>query len=199
MPGGACAPERDATSRFPSDRVAGRRRGCQLANRGDSPRPQRRAGTDTEPLGAADREPAVKLGAHRRTEAVARARDLGLLAPSPMRCAGQPRPAVLCPGPRCLAWMSRRLGRLGLSALGGVSPRLAGATPTVSSSHSGICRDPTAATAATPAATPAADHLITPIGCGRRAPPSSVNSAVREIMIMYLSCASGQTVEPSRG
>ena len=45
----------------------------------------------------------VKLGAHRRTEAVARARDLGLLAPSPMRRAGQPRATVLCPGPRCLA------------------------------------------------------------------------------------------------
>ena len=45
----------------------------------------------------------VKLGAHRRTEAVARARDLGLLAPSPMRHAGQPRATVLCPGPRCLA------------------------------------------------------------------------------------------------
>jgi LuxR family maltose regulon positive regulatory protein len=30
----------------------------------------------------------VKLGAHRRTEAVARARDLGLLAPSPLRRAG---------------------------------------------------------------------------------------------------------------
>ncbi|MGH3224659.1 MAG: response regulator transcription factor, partial [Streptosporangiaceae bacterium] len=43
----------------------------------------------------------VKLGAHRRTEAVARARDLGLLAPSPMRRAGQPRATVLCPGPRC--------------------------------------------------------------------------------------------------
>jgi DNA-binding CsgD family transcriptional regulator len=39
----------------------------------------------------------VKLGAHRRTEAVARARDLGLLAPSPMRRAGQPRATVLCP------------------------------------------------------------------------------------------------------
>ena len=45
----------------------------------------------------------AKLGAHRRTEAVARARDLGLLAPSPMRRAGQPRATVLCPGPRCLA------------------------------------------------------------------------------------------------
>ena len=45
----------------------------------------------------------VKLGAHRRTEAVARARDLGLLAPSPMRRAGQPRATVLSPGPRCLA------------------------------------------------------------------------------------------------
>ena len=45
----------------------------------------------------------VKLGAHRRTEAVARARDLGLLAPSPMRRAGQPRATVSCPGPRCLA------------------------------------------------------------------------------------------------
>ena len=45
----------------------------------------------------------VKLGAHRRTEAVARARDLGLLAPSPMRRAGQPRATVLCPGLRCLA------------------------------------------------------------------------------------------------
>ena len=45
----------------------------------------------------------VKFGAHRRTEAVARARDLGLLAPSPMRRAGQPRATVLCPGPRCLA------------------------------------------------------------------------------------------------
>ena len=45
----------------------------------------------------------VKLGAHRRTEAVARARDLGMLAPSPMRRAGQPRATVLCPGPRCLA------------------------------------------------------------------------------------------------
>jgi LuxR family maltose regulon positive regulatory protein len=45
----------------------------------------------------------VKLGAHRRTEAVARARDLGLLAPSPMRRAGQPRTTALCPGPRCLA------------------------------------------------------------------------------------------------
>ena len=45
----------------------------------------------------------VKLGAHRRTEAVARARDLGLLAPSPTRRAGQPRATVLCPGPRCLA------------------------------------------------------------------------------------------------
>jgi LuxR family maltose regulon positive regulatory protein len=45
----------------------------------------------------------VKLGAHRRTEAVARARDLGLLAPSPVRRAGQPRATVLCPGPRCLA------------------------------------------------------------------------------------------------
>ena len=45
----------------------------------------------------------VKLGAHRRTEAVARARDLGLLAPSPMRRAGQPHATVLCPGPRCLA------------------------------------------------------------------------------------------------
>jgi DNA-binding CsgD family transcriptional regulator len=54
----------------------------------------------------------VKLGAHRRTEAVARARDLGLLAPSPMRRAGQPRATVLCPGPRCLACMSRRPGRL---------------------------------------------------------------------------------------
>ena len=42
----------------------------------------------------------VKLGAHRRTEAVARARDLGLLAPSPMRRAGQPRATVLCPGRR---------------------------------------------------------------------------------------------------
>ncbi len=37
----------------------------------------------------------VKLGAHRRTEAVARARDLGLLAPSPVRRAGQPRATVL--------------------------------------------------------------------------------------------------------
>ena len=37
----------------------------------------------------------AKLGAHRRTEAVARARDLGLLAPSPMRRAGQPRATVL--------------------------------------------------------------------------------------------------------
>ena len=45
----------------------------------------------------------VKLGAHGRTEAVARARDLGLLAPSPMRRAGQPRATVLRPGPRCLA------------------------------------------------------------------------------------------------
>jgi LuxR family transcriptional regulator, maltose regulon positive regulatory protein len=45
----------------------------------------------------------VKLGAHRRTEAVARARDLGLLAPSPMRRAGQPRATALRPGPRCLA------------------------------------------------------------------------------------------------
>ena len=45
----------------------------------------------------------VKLGAHRRTEAVARARDLGLLAPSPMRRAGQPRATALSPGPRCLA------------------------------------------------------------------------------------------------
>jgi len=45
----------------------------------------------------------VKLGAHRRTDAVARARDLGLLAPSPMRRAGQPRATVLSPGPRCLA------------------------------------------------------------------------------------------------
>ena len=45
----------------------------------------------------------VKLGAHHRTEAVARARDLGMLAPSPMRRAGQPRATVLCPGPRCLA------------------------------------------------------------------------------------------------
>ena len=45
----------------------------------------------------------VKLGAHRRTEAVARARDLGLLAPFPMPRAGQPRATVLCPGPRCLA------------------------------------------------------------------------------------------------
>lgn len=44
----------------------------------------------------------VKLGAHRRTEAVARARDLGLLAPSPMRRAGQPRATVLCPGPTLL-------------------------------------------------------------------------------------------------
>jgi hypothetical protein len=57
-PGGACALERDATSRFPSGRVAGRRRGCQLANRGDSPGPQRRGGTDTEPLGVTGREPA---------------------------------------------------------------------------------------------------------------------------------------------
>jgi LuxR family maltose regulon positive regulatory protein len=45
----------------------------------------------------------VKLGAHSRTEAVARARDLGLLAPSPVRRAGQPRATVLCPDPRCLA------------------------------------------------------------------------------------------------
>jgi LuxR family maltose regulon positive regulatory protein len=30
----------------------------------------------------------AKLGVHRRTEAVTRARDLGLLAPSPMRRAG---------------------------------------------------------------------------------------------------------------
>ena len=45
----------------------------------------------------------VKLGAHRRTEAVARARDLGMLAPSPIRRAGQPRATVLCPGLRCLA------------------------------------------------------------------------------------------------
>ncbi len=45
----------------------------------------------------------VKFGAHHRTEAVARARDLGMLAPSPMRRAGQPRATVLCPGPRCLA------------------------------------------------------------------------------------------------
>jgi LuxR family maltose regulon positive regulatory protein len=45
----------------------------------------------------------AKLGAHRRTEAVARARDLGLLAPSPMRRAGQPRATVLRPGPRGLA------------------------------------------------------------------------------------------------
>jgi LuxR family maltose regulon positive regulatory protein len=45
----------------------------------------------------------AKLGAHRRTEAVARARDLGLLAPSPVRRAGQLRATVLCPGPRCLA------------------------------------------------------------------------------------------------
>ena len=45
----------------------------------------------------------VKLGAHRRTEAVTRARDLGMLAPSPMRRAGQPRATVLSPGPRCLA------------------------------------------------------------------------------------------------
>ena len=44
----------------------------------------------------------VKLGAHRRTEAVARARDLGLLAPSPMRRAGQPRATVLMPGPTLL-------------------------------------------------------------------------------------------------
>src|ERR1700722_12846396 len=57
-PGGTCAWERDATSRFPSGRVAGRRRGCQLANRGDGPGPQRRGGTDTEPLGVAGREPA---------------------------------------------------------------------------------------------------------------------------------------------
>ena len=41
----------------------------------------------------------AKLGAHRRTEAVARARDLGLLAPSPMRRADQPRATELCPGP----------------------------------------------------------------------------------------------------
>jgi len=54
----------------------------------------------------------VKLGAHRRTEAVARARDLGLLAPSPMRRAGQPRATVLSPGPRCPASMSRRPGLL---------------------------------------------------------------------------------------
>ncbi len=54
----------------------------------------------------------VKLGAHRRAEAVARARDLGLLAPSPIRRAGQPRATVLCPGPHCLARMSRRPGRL---------------------------------------------------------------------------------------
>jgi LuxR family maltose regulon positive regulatory protein len=46
----------------------------------------------------------VKLGAHRRTEAVARARDLGLLAPSPVRRAGQPRATVLCPGPLA-AWV----------------------------------------------------------------------------------------------
>ena len=45
----------------------------------------------------------VKLGAHRRTEAVAQARDLGLLAPSPTHRAGQPRATVLSPGPRCLA------------------------------------------------------------------------------------------------
>ena len=45
----------------------------------------------------------AKLGTHPRAEAVARARDLGLLAPSPMRRAGQPRATVLCPGPRCLA------------------------------------------------------------------------------------------------
>ena len=46
----------------------------------------------------------AKLGAHRRTEAVARARDLGLLAPSPMRrTTGQPRANELCPGPRRLA------------------------------------------------------------------------------------------------
>jgi LuxR family maltose regulon positive regulatory protein len=36
----------------------------------------------------------VKLGAHRRTEAVAQARDLGLLAPSPMRRTGQTRATV---------------------------------------------------------------------------------------------------------
>ena len=52
-PGGACALERDATSRFPSGRVAGRRRGCQLANRGDGPGPQHRGGTGTEPLARA--------------------------------------------------------------------------------------------------------------------------------------------------
>ena len=41
----------------------------------------------------------VKLGAHRRTEAVARARDLGLLAPSPMRRPGQPRRGHEAAGP----------------------------------------------------------------------------------------------------
>jgi LuxR family maltose regulon positive regulatory protein len=52
----------------------------------------------------------AKLGAHRRTEAVARARDLGLLAPSPMRRAGQPRATELSRFTP-IGVMSRRPGR----------------------------------------------------------------------------------------
>jgi DNA-binding CsgD family transcriptional regulator len=68
----------------------------------------------------------VKLGAHRRTEAVARARDLGLLAQSPMRRAGQPRATALCPGHA--AWRECRddLAAFGLSTRLGQPPR----TPT---------------------------------------------------------------------
>ena len=65
----------------------------------------------------------VKLGAHRRTEAVARARDLGLLAPSPTRRAGQPGATVLCRAHA--AWRERRddLAGFGLGARLGEPPR----------------------------------------------------------------------------
>ena len=65
----------------------------------------------------------VKLGAHRRTEAVARARDLRLLAPSPTRRAGQPGATVLCRAHA--AWRERGddLAGFGLSARLGEPPR----------------------------------------------------------------------------
>ena len=66
----------------------------------------------------------VKLGAHRRTEAVARARDLGMLAPSPTRRAGQPRATVLCPGPALPGGECRDdLAGFGLSTRLGEPPR----------------------------------------------------------------------------
>ena len=67
----------------------------------------------------------AKLGAHRRTEAVARARDLGLLAPSPMRRAGQPRATVLRPARVHGGWRECRdaLAGFGLGTRPGEPPR----------------------------------------------------------------------------